>query len=131
MSFLVVSSVQLYMKNLIPDINLSEIEKNLMPDSNLQEHEKFRTTQKWMSYDNKITLIKDLSNEHLINIIGHCGLVDGYSIKYRNHLINEFCFRKLPKEDLKKFQIPHIDQNGNTVLMSYDKDTLYQTYSVK
>lgn len=116
-----------YMLNDKLNVNLDVIHDDLKNEKVLSLHEKFRNTSSWVSYDGKRRVIKDISDEHLVNIIGHNFKINYYNERFQNSLIFEFFYRGLCLQMLKKFQIPHVNQNGEKVIMSYEETSLFQT----
>ena len=62
--------------------------------------------------------IKDMTDDHIINVIGHLALRNQYDYYYWNFM--ELSRSKgITSEDLKRFQIPHRDENGHLVMLNY------------
>lgn len=128
--YVIVQTVFNYLNKQSDLFLLNDIKTNLANQEFISELEKFRETKKWMTYENKVFLIKDIENNHLINIIGHLSKIQSYGLNFEFMMIHEFFYRGLSESDLRNFQIPHINSEGKKVLMSYDDKNPYLTVEV-
>ena len=83
----------------------------------------------WTTYEGISYKHKNLTDDHLINIIYHIQQVPGNLRQYR--LFLELALeRGLTQTDLDRAQIPHRNKSGNLVMMSYDQDKFGKTFQV-
>lgn len=75
----------------------------------------------WITYDNKAIKHKDLTNDHLINIIGHQNHLNHNSYSNINYIALA-CSRGLTQADLDRFQIPHLNKDGKLCVMDYENN---------
>lgn len=63
--------------------------------------------------------IKDMTDDHIINVIGHLELRNQEDNSCYWNFLHLASYKGITKEDLKKFQIPHKDENGHLVMLNY------------
>ena len=76
--------------------------------------------QTWMNYARVKTKHKDLTDDHLINIIYHIQHLDWFDKNQIRLFIELANSRGLTQMDLDRAQIPHRNKDGNLVMMSYN-----------
>jgi uncharacterized protein (UPF0262 family) len=132
--FMLIEDINLYIDGKVNSVDLSEINMKLNDSVFFAELEKFRNTHKWGNYKNEYKLVKNIEDNHLINIIGHLNELRKferpYEIIFNYFMIAEFFYRNLKLSELKKFQIPHLDKNGKKVVMSYQGENMFRIEEV-
>lgn len=66
--------------------------------------------------------LAELADDHLINIIDHIQKLDWFDSNQASLFLELANSRGLTKVDLDRAQIPHLNQDGNLVMMSYDSE---------
>lgn len=75
----------------------------------------------WGSYDGRVKKIKDIDNDHLLNIIHHIRKVSHlYDPQLLLFLIDEAKFRNINPDDTLIGQIPHQNAHGDWVVWDYE-----------